>query len=220
MNILAFIIAILALTVKNIRIVVKFVLSGITAYWTFHYFFPNIIIYDFKEYNKQEIEEWISSGYAFYSALFTIIWYWIFYWLLRILLINTIKRPVEKYYKKKFFSRMTDSDHRAVKLFIFKLLRFFMRWLKKHGLLNTFFRERDEELELEDEIDEFYFSFSITLHILLCWYILKVYNHYPFYILTIWLVLNGLCTVLIMPAIMRYSEALNKVIEHETSIKE
>lgn len=219
MNILAFIIAILALTVKNIRVVAKFVLSGITAYWTFHYFFPNVVIYDFKEYNKQEIEEWIGSGYAFYSGLFTIIWYCIFYWVLRILLINTLKRPMEKYYKK-FFSRMTDSDHRAIRLFIFKLFRIFIRWLKKRGLANMVFITRDEETTLEDEIEEFFFSFSLTMHIVLCWYILKIYNHFPFYLIAVYLILNGLITVVVIPIIDKFREELYEIIEHETSLKE
>ncbi len=216
MNFIIVLIAIMALSDKRIQFVFRLVLSGVTAYWIFKFFYPNMALLDYKEYNKQQIEEWVSSGSAFKAILFTAISYGFFYFALRVLLFNTLNKPVEKWVQKNLNNQIAEKIIRKVSVGIIKGERKVIRKFAKWGLFGA--TKADKPISREDAINYSYTSFCTALHVVLCWFILGLNESYPIYLLAGIVLILFFLTVLFIPFLTVLFDPASKVVQHESDL--
>ena len=167
----------LAITSDRIRFVIKMLLSGITGFWLYKEFNPSVRLIDFNDYSIPMIEQFLSSG-TFTWSVISLFASWLFFYVLgKILLMNIIHAPLEKYYGKKI-SKLSPTEKRQMyAFFIKKLIRPVIRWIRKKHLLSFHkMNVRDiPETEIVHFPPDMYYSFILMgTHVIVCLFILGV----------------------------------------------
>jgi hypothetical protein len=214
MNVLTLILATLALTNKYISFVFKLFLSGVTGYWLFKLFDPSMYLFDIKEYNNKQIGEWISSGYAFYSICATGLSLLVFHWLIRILFINVIANPIFNYIHR-FKNTIPNELIRRIKASSIVTLRNLIRKAKKRGIIWK--TKENKRMTPDEHFESIISTFTISIHVIFCWYILKIYDKFPIYILFTAIIL--LLTIsLIFSPLIKIMTFIVDTVEHESEL--
>ncbi|OQP61901.1 hypothetical protein A3860_29835 [Niastella vici] len=211
MNIAAIIVAIMALASNHIRFIFRFSLSAITGYWLYKLRHPNVYLLDFNEYNKNQIEEWVSSGRAIESIIMLGACYFLFYKVLMFLLFNTVDRPLSNILKR-FFSKFSLSDLRIIETVIIKYIRGTARKAIKIGFIKS--QKSNKPFTTQQLHEKLYSDFCTCLHIIICWLILRIYNDYPIYILICIIILYFLINFIALSLIRIFKESVMKATEH------
>jgi hypothetical protein len=217
MNFLAIFLAAIALAHKQMRLVFQFFLSGITAYWLYKLQHPTVYLLDPNTYTLEQVQDWVSKGYAFKAMVYTAACYFFFYVVLRLVIINMINAPLDRFFKK-LFSKLSQQEFRIWQAIMIKLLRKGVRWCVKKGIIKR--DKNSEQVTYAALVDSIYSRFCICVHIILCWFILDINDFIATHILIAIVSLILLIQLVSVPLAAIFYKVLSKGIEHEATLIE
>jgi hypothetical protein len=170
----------MALTNDRIVFFVKLLLSGITAYGIYHYWHPQIILLDFKEYNFEIIKGWISDGYFFNSLWMTSVVYFTIYFLIGFLVKSVfIEKIVKKIAQNKIYIYGYTASQKQAIYGAELVIKLFPKIYSSKEM-----KQAVSDKSFFDDLERFFYSlFSFSIHIPICWFILGVNNSLPIYFL-------------------------------------
>lgn len=210
----ATVLSILALSTGIAVELCRWMLSGITSYGLYKWVFPSVHIWSLEEY--KDIESYfmfLRSEHVLWSIIFIGGSYIIFHKLIRLFFINFINLPLENLFTK-LFSKMPNEFKRMIKAIIIKYSRNKIRKAKQRGFLKR--AKKHTVLTFSDMSENIYSSSVFTIHIISCWFILKLYMGLPIFISVIILMFLILVSVITISAHKSLDNVAGKIIEHES----
>lgn len=198
---IASILSVLTITSERIKLSIQIFLSGITGYWLYRKYNPNVYMLDFSQYNLNTVTDFFASGRAIISLIILSAMYGVFYCVLRLLIFNLLHNPLEKYYQRKA-NQLSKEDKRSATYIAIKTMRYIVRKLKTRGLLplNNALPELNEVDLIRDVTSSVYSLTCLFIHITVCCFIFKIPTHIIIYIIAL-LIFLLIVAVLLIPAL-------------------